>query len=173
MYILSQIFALISCGFYSATYLAKKKHLIVILNTLNKLCLSIHFLLLKGYTASLAVILSILFLITMYFVEKHKKEKFSFVVTIIFSLLLIPITILTWQNAFSLLSVIASLLVFVGTSLNNTLCVKLFYFVSTILNAIYMLIIHSYFGFATSLIIITIAIIGIVKQIITLRKEKV
>ena len=172
MYILSQIFIVISCGFYSATYLAKKKYWIVVLNTLNKLCLGIHFLLLKGYTASLAVLLSIVFLITMFFIEKHQKERFSYIATIIFSLLLIPITILTWQNAFSLLSVFASLLTFVGTALKNTLCVKLCYFVSTTLNAIYMFIIRSYFGFATSLIIITIAIVGIINHIKNLRKEK-
>ena len=171
MYILSQIFAVASCGFYSATYLAKKKSLIVILNTLNKLCLGIHFLLLGGFTASLAVFLSILFLITMYFVEHFKKEKYALLISIIFSLLLIPITILTWQNAMSLFSDVATLLVFVGTAFKNTLCVKLFYFVSTILNATYMLIIHSYFGFATSLIILTTAIIGIIKEIKT-RKQK-
>ena len=173
MYILSQIFAVLSCGFYSAAYLAKKKHWIVILNTLNKLCLATHFLLLKGYTATLAVFLSILFLATMFIIEKYKKQKFSYIVSIIFSFLLIPITIFTWQNAYSLLSVAATLLIFVGTALTNTLAVKLFYFISTISNAIYMLILHSYFGFATSLIILTMAIIGIVKEIQTRRKQKV
>lgn len=172
MYILSQIFAVASCGFYSVTYLAKKKNWIVLLNTLNKLCLGIHFLLLGGFTASLAVFLSILFLITMYIIERFKKEKFSFVVSIIFSILLVPITIFTWQNAFSLFSVVASLLIFVGTAFSNTLCVKLFYLISTILNATYMLIIHSYFGFATSLIILTTAIFGIIKEIKTRKQQK-
>jgi hypothetical protein len=130
-------------------------------------------LLLGGFTASLAVVLSILFLFTIYLIEKYKKEKFSFIASIVFSLLLIPITIFTWQNALSLLSVIASLLIFVGTALKNTLTVKLFYFVSTILNATYMLILHSYFGFATSLIIISVAIVGIFKEIKTQRKQKV
>lgn len=172
MYILSQIFAVISCGFYSAAYLAKKKNAIVVLNTLNKLCLATHFLLLGGFTASLAVVLSIFFLITMYIIEKYNKQKFSYIASIIFSLLLIPITILTWKNTYSLLSVNASLLIFVGTAFKNTLHVKLFYFASTISNAVYMLIIHSYFGFATSLIILTIAIVGIVKEIKTRREQK-
>ena len=171
MYILSQIFAVLSCAFYSAAYLAKNKNAVVVLNTFNKLCLATHFLLLKGYTASLAVLLSILFLITMYIIEKCQKQQFSFVASIIFSLLLIPITIFTWQSAYSLLSVAASLLIFVGTALHNTLSVKLFYLVSTIANAIYMLILHSYFGFATSLIILTFALIGIIKEIKS-RKQK-
>ena len=172
MYILSQIFAVISCGFYSATYLAKRKSTIVILNTLNKLCLATHFLLLGGFTASLSVVLSILFLITMFILEKFNKQHHLYLASIVFSLLLVPITVLTWQNAFSLLSVLASLLIFIGTALKTTLYVKLFYFVSTICNATYMLIIHSYFGFATSLIILTVAIIGIVKEIKIKQKKR-
>ena len=172
MYILSQIFAVLSCGFYSATYLAKNKSRIVVLNTLNKACLATHFLLLGGFTAALAVVLSILFLITMFIIEKNNKQKYSYIASTIFSILLIPITILTWQSAYSLLSVLASLLIFTGTAIKNTFTVKLFYFVSTISNAIYMLILHSYFGFATSLIIITIAIIGIIKEIKSRRSQQ-
>lgn len=165
MYILSQILVVISGILFALSYLTKKKSLLLLLNVFNNLFFGCHFLLLKSFTAAYSVFLTIAFFITIYLLEKYKKEKFSFVVVIISLLILIPITVFTWGGMLSLMPTIAVLITFVGSGFKSTLTVKLFYFVSTTLNTIFMFIIHSYFGFGVNVCILIAAIIGIIKEI--------
>lgn len=165
MYALSQVCIVFSEIFFGLTYLTKKKSILLTFNVINNAFFGIHFLMLRSVTAAFSVFLTILFLIAIYILEECKKEKFTFVASIICTIALIPITIFTWTSALALLSVFAILLVFVGTLFKNLVLLKLFYFASTILNTIYMFIIHSYFGFALNLVVLTVAICGIIKQI--------
>lgn len=169
MYILSQVFVVISGILFALSYLTKKKSLLLILNVVNNLFFGCHFLLLKSFTAAYSVFLIIVFLIAVYVMEKYKKEKFSFIAVVITSMILIPITIFTWDGLLSLIPTIAVFLTFVGSGFKNTLTVKLFYFVSTVLNTIFMFIIHSYFGFGVNICILITALIGIIVQIKNLK----
>ena len=174
MYVLSQIFVVVSGILFALSYLTKKKALLLILNVFNNIFFGTHFLLLKSSTAAYSVFLTILFLIAIYFIEKYNKEKFYFIVTIFCSLVLIIISIITWDGPLSLMPTISVLLTFVGSALKHTLTVKLFYFVSTVLNTIFMFIIASYFGFGVNIAILITAVFGIVKEIITIKnKQKV
>lgn len=172
MYILSQIFVVISGLFFASSYLIKKKSLILIVNVCNNVFFALHFLLLNSLTAAYSVFLTIGFMIAIYLLEKYQKEKYKIIATIIFSLILIPITYLTWDGFLSLMPTIAILITFIGSIFNNTLTVKLCYFVSTVMNSIFMFIIHSYFGFGVNLAILITAIVGIVMQIKNLRNNK-
>lgn len=165
MYVLSQIFVVMSGILFATTYLTRKKTILLILNIFNNILFGTHYLLLKSYTAGYSVLLTILFLIAIYFLERYEKEKFTFIVSIACSLILIPITILTWSSPLSLVPAIAILLVFVGSLFKNLLIVKLFYFTSTSINTVFLFLVKSYFGFAVNLIILTVAIIGIISQI--------
>ncbi|MBQ9795719.1 MAG: YgjV family protein [Clostridia bacterium] len=171
MYILSQISVVLSDALFASTYIVKKKNILLILNVLNNFFFGIHFLLLKSITAAYSVFLTIVFLIAIYLLERFKQEKFSFIISILCSICLIVITIFTWDGALALLPVIGIFLVFVGTLFKNTLLVKCFYFISTVLNTIYMFFIHSYFGFALNLVILAIAIFGIINHIRTQNKK--
>lgn len=170
MYVLSQIFVLISGCFFASTYLTRNKKLILILNVFNNLFFGTHFLLLKSYTATLSVFLTIFFLVAIYFTEKYNKVKLTVITTIVFSFILIPIAILTWESIVSMLPLMASLLFFIATAFKNTLIVKILYFISTISNTVFMLLIHSYFGFTTNILILIVAIIGIINQIRTTKR---
>ena len=175
MYILSQIFVIVSCVLFAMSYLTKRKSIILILGILNNLFFGAHFLLLKSYTASCTVFLTIIFLVVVYFVEKFQKEKYSFVVTIIFLLALIPISIFTWDGTISLFPTFGTIMFFTGTAFHKTLVVKIFYAISNITNTIFMFLIHSYFGCVSNLVIIAFGIYGIVReiQIINNSKKKV
>lgn len=122
-------------------------------------------MLLKSFTAAYSVFLTILFLIVVHLLEKYKKEKYTFIASIICSAILVPISIFTWSSTLSLIPAVAILFVFIGSTLKNLVAVKLSYFISTILNTIFMFIIHSYLGFALNCLVLIIAIIGIMKQI--------
>lgn len=164
MFILSQIFVVISGILFAISYLTKRKGLLLVINVFNNLFFGLHFLLLNSFTAAYSVFLTLIFLVVIYIFEKTNKEKFNYLIATIFSIILIPISIFTWNGALSLMPAIAIFITFVGTVLKNTLTVKLFYFTSTILNTIYMFIIHSYFGFGVNILILITAIIGIIQQ---------
>ena len=126
MYILSQIFVVISGIFFAATYLTKRKSLLLILNVTNNVFFGCHFLLLKSFTAAYSVFLTIAFLIAVYLLEKFKKEKFSFVCVIVASIILTIITVFTWDGILSLMPTIAVLSTFIGSAFKHTLTVKSF-----------------------------------------------
>lgn len=172
MYILSQIFVVISGILFAASYLIKKKESILIINIFNNLFFSTHFLLLKSYTATITNFLTIFFLLAIYFVEKKKKGNLNFIIVSIFSLILIPITISTWDGIVTLLPLSASLLFFLASALKNTLAIKMVYFISTISNTIFMFIIHSYFGFGVNICILITAVVGIIKELINIKNKK-
>ncbi len=172
MFILSQIFVVISCILFSISYLTKKKSLILILGISNNLFFGSHFLLLKSYTASCTVFLSIVFLIAVYFLEKAKKEKFTYLLTIAFIIALIPISIFTWEGILSLFPTFGTLIYFTGTSFHKTLVIKIFYAISNISNTIFMFLIHSYFGCISNMVIVAFGIYGIVREIQIIHKAK-
>ena len=172
MYVLSQVFVVISGILFAISYIVKKKSLILTINVANNIFFATHFLLLKSYTAAYSVFLTIGFLISIFLLEKYNKEKYKILTTIIFSLILIPITILTWDGPLSLIPTISILITFIGSLIKPTLIVKLFYFTSTVMNSVFMFIIHSYFGFGVNIAILITAIIGIILQIKNVKQTK-
>ncbi|MBO5954426.1 MAG: YgjV family protein [Clostridia bacterium] len=172
MYILSQIFVVVSCVLFAVSYLFKKKSIILIFSILNNLFFGAHFLLLKSYTASCTVFLTIFFLTAVYFVEKLKKENLTILVTVIFLIALIPITILTWSGIISLFPTFGTIMYFTGTTFNKTLFLKIFYLISTISNTIFMYVIHSYFGCASNLLIVAFGIYGLIREIQVINNSK-
>ena len=165
MFVLSQVFVIISGIIFAISYLFRKKEIILILNVVNNIFFAIHFLVLKSFTASYSVFVIALFSIVIYFIEKYNKEQFQLLFLIISTILICIISIFTWEGPFSLMPTCASISTLIGTVLNKTLIVKFFYLASTILNTIYLFIIHSYFGFAINIGILVIGIVGIINQI--------
>lgn len=170
MYVLSQVFVVISGILFAISYFLKRKWLILLVNIFNNLFFATHFLLLKSFTAAYAVLLVGFFLAAVYFLEKFGKEKFIPTVLIVTLPVLFVISFFTWSGFISLMPIIANLSTLIGTTTKNSLFVKLFYLTSTILNTIFMFIIHSYFGFATNLVIVTVGTVGIINHIRTLKK---
>ena len=165
MYILSQIFIVISGILFALSYLFEKKGLILIINVFNNLFFAIHFLLLKSFTASYSVFVIAFFLIIIYFLDKYNKKHYKLLSLIIALILVIIISIFTWESALSLLPICATTFNLVGTILNKTLTVKLFYFFGTVLNTIFMFIITSYFGFGINIAILIVGAVGIINHL--------
>ena len=161
MFVLSQIFIVISGILFALSYLLKKKGLILIVNFFNNVFFATHFLLLKSFTASYTIFVIAFFLVAVYYLEKHKKQKTIFLALAISLVLVLIISCFTWENILSLIPATASALTLIGSIIKKPLLVKLFYLTSTMLNTIFMFVIHSYFGFAINIGILVVAFVGI------------
>ena len=172
MFITSQILVVISGILFGASYLTNKKNILLILNIANNIFFGAHYLFLGELTAGYSVYLTVLFYIAIYLLEKFKKERFNYIVSIVSLIALAIITWLTWANALSILPVIGIAIVYCCTILKNILLIKIFNFISCLLSTTFMLIIHSYFGVCVNIVILITAIVGIVRTILKFKVNK-
>ncbi len=165
MYILSQIFVVLSDMLYIASMLTKKKYWLLILSITNSALFSMHYFCLGEFTASSTIALSIIYLIIIFFMDKNNKEKYSYIPSLIFIGLTIILTILINDFSFggttAILSMFGIIAVYIAAIFKNLVIVKSFYLLGNILNFIVMIIIGSWFGASLSIIIMISAVIGI------------
>ena len=165
MYILSQILIVFSDIMCILSMLSNKKKNIVYYLLVSTVLFGLHYVCLSAWTGAAIALIELVFLIIMYVLEIKNLTKYNTylsVVTIVFTILA---SILTWSGAISLIPMTAMVIYLITMSFKNVIIVKSGTFIRLILNGIYMLIFHSYFGATLTIAILIATIIGVVKDI--------
>ncbi len=178
-YILSQIFTVIEYGLLGASYLAKSRKAVVILDIGSMLCGIIAFIFL-GADAGLAMSVVILLANFYYLWDEHvhtEKERSKLhvrdyiVLAVVLSVILV-LSIMTYENPASLLSVLATVLYEISIWQKST---KVYKFLGIPVAMSWMLyngFEHSIFGVLCEMVMFITSIIGYVREIRAAKKLK-
>ncbi len=164
MYILSQILVVLSDLLFMVSMLNKKKKNLVFFLIVSTILFAAHYLCLGGYTGAGVECIEIVFLISMYLLEKKDKLQYNIYLSIITIILTIIVSILTWNTWISVFPMLAMIIYLFSMMFTNVIIVKLGSFIRLTLNGVYLLLIKSYFGAVLTVAILICTIIGIVND---------
>ncbi len=166
MNILATVLVIIADLVFVLSMLTKKKLLLVILLFVSDIFFACQYLCYdNGLTGALSIVVDIIFLITVYFLQKTKKEKYIWIASSVAIALTITFAIFSWSGAISLLpmfSMIAYLLVMI---VNKLYYVKAGCLIRNTLNIIYMFLLSQYVGAILEICLALSSIIGILLSI--------
>ena len=176
IYILSQIFVIISYLLLGLTYLKDKRKTILIIGTCSLIALEISYFLLSAYTGVAMVAIAIIRNIIFYFDEKKngksdKIYKKDVLILIILYLITLISAIYTYDGIQSLFSVLETVLYTFSIWQKNPKVYKYVGIPTSISCIIYHIYIKSIFGIILEMIVFISEIIGIVIDKINNRKS--
>jgi len=163
-YIISQIFTILGIILLGSSYLCKSKRQILILTLLSSICYGGHNFLLGAITGVAMNIVTIITSIWLYINEKSKKET-SLIFLITISLLIIILGILSYQNIFSLLPIIASLLFTYSIWQNNNKVYRWIGLSTSVMWLSYNAYLSSIMGMFSEIILLGFKVVGVIKTI--------
>jgi len=162
-YIISQICAILGILTLGTSYLCKGKKKILILALLSTIFYGCHNFLLGALTGVGMNIINIITTVWLYInTKKQKHNSVSFL--IISCLLVIIVGIISFQDLFSLVPIIATLLFIYSIWQDNTKTYKLIGIPQSFCWISYNIYLKSVFGLITELILLTFKVIGITKH---------
>lgn len=165
MYILSQILVILSDVFCIISMFKKDKKNLLFYLIFSSTLFSVHYLCLGGWTGAVTGLIEITFLILMYVLEKYNKTKYNIYLILATMLITIIMSILTWNTWISILPMISMIIYLLTMIFKNVIIVKIGAFIRLALNALYMLLLGSYFGAGASIVILICTIVGIVLDV--------
>ncbi len=163
MYILSQIFALLASLSLGCTYFVNNKTKIMIFCLLYCIFYGTHYLLLGAITGALITLVSLIRNIIFYINSKKKQEnsKLLLILLIIFALIS---GILSYQNIFSILLIIASVISTYSVWQDDVQKYKLLALPVGICYLVYGISINSIASIITETVLLIAVIVGIKKM---------
>lgn len=161
-FIIAQSLGILAVVFNIITVHFNSKEKILICMTISNLIISIQFFLLNAITGGIISIINVIRCIVFYLLKKENK-KTSMLVLIIFEIIVIISGIISWQNIWSILPIIATLTYTYGIWQDDVLKIK---YISAIIGtewSIYDIIVKAYVGFVQGIIQVISSIIAITK----------
>ena len=125
------------------SYFKKKKRDILFIEIIAYIFFTIHYYLLNGVTGAVCNLIGLFALITIYLFDKYKLNN-KYLVSIIFSFLLLIVNIITFQNIFSIFPMIASIIVIISFLSNDENNIRIVGVVAAICWLIYSIVYKSY-----------------------------
>lgn len=160
-YIISQIFVIIQYLFLAATYHTKTKKQILIFNTIACASSALSFMFLSAYSGCVMSILAIL-RNYLFYKQNNKKDINSLVIVLI---VLVFLTIITYDGFFSLMPSIGTLLYTLSVWQNDRKIYRIFGIPIEISWLIYHIYVFSIFGIILEIILFIVVVIGIMKEV--------
>ncbi len=170
IYIVSQIITILYFAVLSLSYLLKDRNKILIANFVAHIGQTIAMAMLNGYTGAAMSIIMIFRDLTLIIQEAKKakgkeiNKKIDILILIITILLIVVLTIFTYNGPLSLLSVIATLVTTFALWQKDVKAYKLLGIVAGILWLAYNIFIFSIMGIILESILLVCSIIGYFKQ---------
>lgn len=162
-YIISQVFVIIAMLSLGISYLCKDKKKIMILCIIYSIMYGGQYLLLGAITGFAMNIVSIIRNIWFYINAKSNKKN-NIWVLIVLCILAITFGIITYDNIFSIIPILATILFTYSVWQDNT---KTYRWLSLPISALwlsYNIIFKSTFGIIAELVLLSFEIVGIVKN---------
>lgn len=170
IYIVSQIITILYFAVLSLSYLLKDRNKILIANFVAHIGQTIAMAMLNGYTGAAMSIIMIFRDLTLIIQEAKKakgkeiNKKIDILILIITILLIVVLTIFTYNGPLSLLSVIATLVTTFALWQKDVKAYKLLGIVAGILWLAYNIFIFSIMGIILESILLICSIVGYFKQ---------
>lgn len=176
-YIISQIFVVINYLLNIISYQFKSRKTILILNLISLFMLAIAYYLLSAYTgmamAAVGIIRNAIFFIDEFDKNKSSKIKSKNIIELIFlTIILLILTVYTYDGFFSLMSVFATYLYTISIWQKNTKVYKILGIPVGITGVIYNIYICSIMGIILESFSLISAIIGFVQEVISHKYKK-
>lgn len=171
IYIISQIITVAYFAILSFSYLLKDRKQILGANFLAHIGQASAMAMLNGYTGSAMSIIMMLRDLTLLIQENKKSKgkeinkKVDFIILIITVILIIGLTIFTYNGPLSLLSVVATLVTTYALWQKNVKIYKILGLIAGILWLAYNIFIMSIMGIILETILVICSIIGYIKDI--------
>lgn len=166
IYVVSQIVTILYYGLLSLSYLLKDRIRILFANFIAHIGQTIAMAMLNGYTGAAMAVIMLLRDLTLLIQENGKakgkeiNKRFDLVTLIVTVILIITLTIFTYNGPLSLLSVAATLFTTYALWQKNVKVYKILGFVAGILWLAYNIFIMSIMGIILETIIIISSIVG-------------
>lgn len=170
IYIVSQIITILYFAILSLSYLLKDRNKILIANFVAHIGQTIAMAMLNGYTGAAMSIIMIFRDLTLIIQEAKKakgkeiNKKVDILILIITILLIVVLTIFTYNGPLSLLSVIATLVTTFALWQKDVKVYKLLGIIAGILWLAYNIFIFSIMGIILESILLICSIVGYFKQ---------
>lgn len=175
IYIISQVITILYYAILSSSYLLKNRTKILTANFVAHIGQTTAMAMLNGYTgAAMSVIMMVRDLILLIQEIKKSKgkeinKKIDFIILTITVILIVALTIFTYNGPLSLLSVIATLVTTFALWQKDVKTYKILGLIAGILWLAYNIVIMSIMGMILELILVICSIVGYIKDI---KKEK-
>lgn len=161
-YIISQVFVVFAMIFSGRTYHIKNKVEILLLNIFSCLCFVAEYALIGAWTGALMNFILTVSTVWLYFENKNKiKNRYTSIISIM--ILLIFAGVFTYQNWFSIISIVATTIFIYAAWQNNYKVYRWISFISNSLWVWYNVLIKSLLGIIAECILLIIAIVGVVR----------
>ncbi len=95
------------------SYFKEEKKQILFMQIISYIFFTIHYYLLSGITGAICNLIGLFALLTIYIFDKYKLKN-KFYVSMLFVVILLIINLITYQNAFSIFPMLASVIVIVS-----------------------------------------------------------
>lgn len=170
IYIISQVITILYFAVLSLSYLLKDRNKILIANFAAHIGQTVAMAMLNGYTGAAMSLIMILRDLTLIIQEAKKSKgkdinkKIDILILIITILLIVVLTIFTYNGPLSLLSVVATLITTFALWQKDVKAYKLLGIIASILWLAYNIFIISIMGIILESILLICSIIGYFKQ---------
>ena len=141
-FIISQILGAIGYSLLAYSFFKKEKKQILYIQILAYIGFTTHYILLNALTGTICNIIGFIALILIYFFSNDEKKKRILVLTLI--VLLVLMSILSYENIFSLFPVMACFVTFVSFLYKDENIIRFIGIVSAFFWLIYAIFIKSY-----------------------------
>lgn len=162
--VLAQLIGAIGYITLMSSYYKKEKRDILFTQIFSTIAFGTQYYLLNGITGTVCNAISLTIIIAIYFFEKNNGKNKKILILVAIPLLVL-ISLLTYENIFSIFPIIASTIILTSFLLSNENTIRIAGILSASCWFIYAVIYKSYVGMIFELITITTTIIAFCKNI--------
>lgn len=162
-FVLTQIIGALGYLTISLSYHRKKKRDILITQIISYIFFTVHYSMLMAKTGTICNILGLISLILIYVFDKYFKKKKKILIIILMPIITV-ISLITYENLYSLLPIIASVLALISFLNDKTNTIRLIGIITTTCWFIYAIIYKSYIAIVFEVITIFSTIIAYTKN---------
>ena len=164
MFILTQIIGAIGYLTLSASYYKKNKKDILFIQIISYIFFTVHYYMLDGKTGAMCNLLGLIAFVIIYFFDKYKVKNKK-ILTICIIPFLIIISLITYENAFSVFPIIASVFAILSFISNDENKIRGIGIVAAICWSVYAIVYKSYVAIIFETITLIATIIAFIKNL--------
>lgn len=162
-FILIQIIGGIGYTVLATSYFKKEKMKILFMQIIAYIMFTIHYYLLSGVTGAICNVIGLFALVTIYIFEKYKWKNKN-LIACVFSVALMIINIITFQNIYSIFPMIAALIVIISFMTDNEDYIRGIGLVSAVCWLIYAIVYKSYISIVFEVVTLIGTLVAFVKN---------
>ncbi|MBE6158116.1 MAG: YgjV family protein [Firmicutes bacterium] len=162
-FLLTQFIGLVGYSTLSFSYFKKEKKDILFIQIIAYIAFAIHYYMLSGITGTVCNVIGLIALIIIYLFDKYKVKNKNILVFIIIPLLIL-ISLITYQNIYSIFPVISSTIAILSFFTDNEHTIRKVGVVAAVSWLIYAIVYKSYVSIIFEIITLSSTVIASIKN---------